>query len=297
MRTSLVKTLISAVVITVITSAGHAHDLPTTTAHIKRIQKEIATIKARQKKEADLMKWYRQKEAALAKQRQKPWQIIPSSEERKHARAAEAIAELIEQDDEVIENYETSIRRYAWAYVVVYDYEANKNYRVAKNLVPYIEEGNQILEDISKAQDEINNAQMTETMSFVGNIYGARSGAVYSKMGSKATIKARQLAQDTINKAAIYFAKIKAGGKTAIASTTSSQIEKNGPAFNPAAKSVNSAIAIENLSEAYTQLSNASDNIDIIVTSLVDSVHMLEDKNEKIAVKLANKILSQNIAQ
>ncbi|MFM6928747.1 MAG: hypothetical protein ACKOX6_09790, partial [Bdellovibrio sp.] len=154
MRTSLVKTLISALVITVVTSTGLAHDLPTTTAHIKRIQKEIAIIKARQKKEADLMKWYRQKEAALAKQRQKPWQIIPSSEERKQARAAEAIAELIEQDDVNIDNYETSIRRYAWAYVVVYDSEANKNYRIAKNLVPYIEEGNQILEDISKAQDE-----------------------------------------------------------------------------------------------------------------------------------------------
>jgi hypothetical protein len=139
MRASFLNIILStSLVITAV--AGHAHDLPTTTAHIKRIQKEIATIRARQKKEADLMKWYRQKEAALAKQRQKPWQIIPSSEERKHARAAEAIAELIEQDDEVIENYETSIRRYAWAYVVVYDYEANKNYRVAKNLVPYIEE-------------------------------------------------------------------------------------------------------------------------------------------------------------
>jgi len=293
MRTSLVKTVVSVCLAAVITSTSQAYDLPTTTAHIKRIQKEIAVIKARQAREAGLMKWYRQKEAALAKQRQKPWQIIPSSEERKQARAAEDIAELMEQEDALIESYETSIRRYAWAYVVVHDYEANKNYRIAKNLVPYIEEGNQILQEISKAQEEINTAQLTETMSFVSNIYSARSGAVYSSMGSKATLKARQLAQATIKKAATYFAKVRAGGKAQMGQDSTAQIEKNGPAFSPAAKAMNSVVAFENLSEAYTQLNNAADNIDIIVTSLVDSVHMLENKNEKIVVSLANKILSQ----
>lgn len=146
MRTFL-KVLVGASLV-MASSVSHTADLPTTTAHIKRIEKEIQIIRARQKRESDLVRWYRQKEAALARLREKPWQIIPSAEERKHARAAEDIEEMIEQDEKAIDDYELSIRRYAWAYVVIYDRQANRNLLIAKNLVPYIEEGSQIMQEI-----------------------------------------------------------------------------------------------------------------------------------------------------
>lgn len=290
MRTFL-KVLVGASLV-MATSVSHTADLPTTTAHIKRIEKEIQIIRARQKRESDLVRWYRQKEAALARLREKPWQIIPSTEERKHARAAEDIEEMIAQDEKVIDNYELSIRRYAWAYVVIYDRQANKNLLIAKNLVPYIEEGNQLMQEISDTKDAINDAQMKETMSTMSNIFGARSAATFSTMGSKATIAARKQAQGTLRKAVLYLAKINAGGKPV--EVSEEEIKKNGPAYNPATKAINSVMALQNLSEAYAELNKANENIDIIVTSLVEDVHRLENENDKIAVDLANKILRQN---
>lgn len=293
MRTSFLKLIVGASLV-MASSVSHTADLPTTTAHIKRIEKEIQAIRARQKREAELVKWYRQKEAALAKLRDKPWQIIPSQEERKQSRAAKAVEAMIQQDEKAIDDYELSIRRYAWAYVVIYIPEANKNLLIAKNLVPYIEEGNQLMQEISDTKDAINDAQMKETVSTVSNIFAARSAATFSAMGSKATLEARNKAQVTLKKAVLYLAKINAGGQVVDVDTPNEDITKNGPAYNAATKAVNSVLALQTLSEAYAALEKADDNIDIIVSTLIDDVHMLEDKNDKIAVDLANKILRQN---
>ena len=296
MRTSFLKLIVGASLV-MASSVSHTADLPTTTAHIKRIQKEIQTIRARQKREADLVKWYRDKEAALAKLRDKPWQIIPSAEERKQSRAAKAIEVMIQQDEKAIDNYELSIRRYAWAYVVIYDPQANKNLLIAKNLVPYIEEGQQVMQQISDAKDAINDAQMKETVSTVSNIFGARSAATFSSMGSRATIDARTKAQAALRKSVLYLAKINAGGKAVDVSENADPITKNGPAYNAATKAINSVLALESLSDAYAELEKSEDNIDIVVSTLIDDVHMLENKNDKIAVDLANKILRQTVAQ
>lgn len=290
MRRSLSKIVISQALAILIASTGHALDLPTTTAHIKRIQMEIVKIRARQKREADLIRWYRQKEAVLANKRQKPWQIIPSKEERQQAQAAEAIASLMDKEERSIKTYELSIRRYAWAYVVVHDYQANVNYRIAKNLVPYIEEGTQLMQEISGVKESINQAQLTETTSAVSNIFNARSAAVFSKMGSNATLEARKKTQETLTKAALFLAKIEAGGKSGF---SNEPISKNGPAYNPASRAINSIVALDNLSEAYAKLNEVNEKIDIIVSSLVEDVHILEGENERIAVDLANRILSQ----
>lgn len=136
---------------------------------------------------------------------------------------------------------------------------------------------------------------MKETMSTVGNIFGARSAATFSTMGSKATIAARKQAQGTLKKAVLYLAKINAGGKPV--EISEEEIKKNGPAYNPATKAINSVMALQNLSEAYAELNKVNENIDIVVTSLVEDVHRLENQNDKIAVDLANKILRQNSEQ
>ena len=56
-------------------------------------------------------------------------------------------------------------------------------------------------------------------------------------------------------------------------------------------------MCIRDRSDAYAELEKSEDNIDIVVSTLIDDVHMLENKNDKIAVDLANKILRQTVAQ
>ncbi|WII70538.1 hypothetical protein QJS83_08715 [Bdellovibrio sp. 22V] len=259
-------------------------------ARIRTISKEIRKIRERQQKEAYYAKWYREQEAVLAQQREKPWQIFPSLQEWRHRQTARGFDELITQENQTVEIYKNSIYLYALAHVITYDKEARKNLLVAKNLVPYIEEGRRALQSLEDSRSAIDSAQAAETMSFVSNAIVRRSGTVYSAMGTKASRDAFAKTQESFKLASAFYEKLHQGAQQGRQSV---EPLNKSPAYNPAAKAYNSVLTLKSLAEIDEHITTVSTHIDLVVTTLVESVHMLEKKNDRIAIDFANSILSE----